>query len=209
MATAIQNVMVWLYRAGAVGVGAALLGGCGARVITPPAGVGDPVTIRVADYGDTTRILWPWYEPADADEPTAWVEYGYGEWGWYANDRMGPARGFAALFLPTDGTLGRRVYRGGPVIPEPWYGDGWYDIAVERADVAVVLAELDARYQAAIETEIFNDGRGMTFVRDDTRYHLWHHSGTEASAWLREAGCEVRGLGLVAAWRVKEPREER
>lgn len=62
------------------------------------------------DHGRHASLLM---ERADG----SMVRYAYGEWEWYALGRTGPARAFAALFVPSEAALGRKELAG-PLTPE-------------------------------------------------------------------------------------------
>ncbi|MEO1534381.1 MAG: hypothetical protein AAFS11_02305, partial [Planctomycetota bacterium] len=185
----------------------AVLAGCRFS-ITPPASPADPVTVYLVDYGDTSRVWLP------AAEPGSFVEWGYGDWRWYANDKKSLLYGAVIFIWPTDGAIARREWAG-----SPWASterdrprdeiDGYatwvYELPVERSASDALLASLQARYDAQIETQIYNERRETWFVRDDTSYWLGHQSSSVMADWLEELGADASGFTVKARYRVREP----
>lgn len=184
-----------------------VLGGC-RYTITPPESVVDPVTVYLVDYGDTGRVWLPVPE-----QPGTFREWGYGDWRWYANDRQSLLYGAVVFVWPTAGTIGRHDWAG-----SPWGESGerreireeiagyatWvYEVDVERRLAEVLLADLDERFESRGETELFNERRKMSFVKDDSSYWLGHQSSSVAAEWMRALGCEARGFTLKARYGVR------
>ena len=170
-----------------------LAGGC--ATITPPAHPADPVTVYVVDYGRHASLLLP--EPGDQ-----WVEFGYGEWGWFAEDRENLLRAPLILLLPAQGTMGR-----GPAV-EPGPDPGWmgaeqvFAIAVARADATALRDRLHAPFQDNA-AKIHRNEHGMEFVPVRDPYCLFHNCNSELAEWLRALGCRVRGVVLLANFRLR------
>lgn len=184
-----------------------VLGGC-RYTITPPESVDDPVTVYLVDYGDTGRVWLPVPE-----QPDMFREWGYGDWRWYANDRKSLLYGAVVFIWPTAGTIGRHDWSG-----SPWGSSGasreirdeiagyatWvYELDVERGRAAGLLAELEERFESQIDTELFNDRRKMSFVKDDSSYWLGHQSSSVAAEWMRELGCSASGFTVKARYSVR------
>ncbi len=194
------------FALGGLGV-VAMLVGC-RYSITPPSSAADPVTVYLVDYGDTSRVWLP------AGEPGSFVEWGYGDWRWYANDRRSLLYGSVVFLWPTDGAIARREWSG-----SPWASPGrdrpreeidgyatWiYELPVERSDADALLASLQSRYDAAIESEIYNERRLTWFVRDDSSYWLGYQSSSVMAGWMEELGAEASGFAVKARYRVGEP----
>lgn len=186
---------------------AGVLGGCRYSV-TPAESVVDPVTVYVVDYGDTSRV---WLPTGDAD---SFVEWGYGDWRWYANDRRSLLYGSVIFIWPTDGAIARREWSGSPWgssgrdRPRPeidGYATWIYELPVERAAADALLGSLQSQYDAQIESEIYNERRETWFVRDDTSYWLGHQSSSVMADWLEDLGADTRGFTVRARYRVREP----
>ncbi|MBX3401852.1 MAG: hypothetical protein KF699_00410 [Phycisphaeraceae bacterium] len=178
----------------------AWIGGCG-MTITPPADVSDPVSVFIADHGIHTSLLLPRDDGRIA-------QFAYSQWHWAALDQDQWYRSPFALLIPNDGTLGRRDFPGpcdyacvhdsleklGRHPPM----QALYEVRVERAAAAEVLAMLDARWESQANGNIFNERRGLTFVRDATRYSLAHNCNHEVASWVRALGCRVSGAAMTA-----------
>src|SRR5687768_11373806 len=80
------------------------LSGCTTTIIPPPSPQ-HPTTVFLLDHGRTPSLVLP----TDDGQMT---RYAYGDWTWYALAKTGVWEGFAALFLPTQGALGRKVMDG-------------------------------------------------------------------------------------------------
>ncbi|MEM9166144.1 MAG: hypothetical protein AAGB48_03885, partial [Planctomycetota bacterium] len=144
----------------------------------------------------------------------AFVEWGYGDWRWYANDRGSLLYGSVIFLWPTDGTVARRAWDG-----PPWGGGGageprdeiagyaeWvYELDVDRSAAAELLASLESRYDASRGTEIYNERRRTWFVRDDSSYWLGHQSSSVMAGWLEDLGVDADGFTIRARYRAREP----
>src|SRR3954465_6678501 len=89
---------------------ALLVGGCSARIV-PPAHVGDPVPVFVADYGRHSSILIP-------DDDGKLLEFAWGDYEWFAVNHNHPGDAFVAMFCSRGSTLGIRWLKTGPERPD-------------------------------------------------------------------------------------------
>ena len=69
--------------------------------IIPPVNPIIPVNIYLVDYGLHARLIL-------TDERKKCLEYAYGDWRYFALNQQDWLTGAAALFLPTQGALGRK-----------------------------------------------------------------------------------------------------
>ncbi len=178
---------------------------CVGYTVRPPEIVADPAHVFVIDYGDTSRLWLP-------EDTGGFTEWGYGDWRWYANDQTNLLYGIIVLTWPTSGTLGMHVRQTGP-----WGSDGVllsdlagyaqlvHEIDVERAKMEALRAELHERYESQRSTEIYNERRQMSFVKDQSSYWMGHQSTTVMAGWLREMGCKASGYSLRANYHVRPP----
>lgn len=178
--------------------------GCGMTVYAPE-DLHDPVSVFIADHGVHSSLLLP-----RADGKIA--QFAYSQWHWAALDQDDWYRSPFALLIPNDGTLGWRDFEGpcefecvcdrlhklgrDPPMEE------LYELQVERTAAAKVLAELDHRWKSQSNGNVFNEKRGMTFVKDATWYSIAHTCNQEVAQWLREMGCKVDGVAKTADIRV-------
>lgn len=135
------------------------------------------------------------------------VRYAYGDWNWYALQNQSVWDGFAALFWPTPGTLGRAVIESAATADGMRRALGGavevYLLEVERSASDRLLARLDEAHDRARQTGPVVQSYGLTFVRDPQRYTYFNNSNHRTAAWLRELGCEVRGPAFASRWRVE------
>jgi len=178
---------------------------CVGYTVRPPEIVADPVEVYVIDYGDTSRLWLP-------EDTGGFTEWGYGDWRWYANDQTNLLYGIIVLTWPTPGTLGRHERATGPwddeghLLPDlVGYAQLVHEIDVERTKMEALRTRLHERYDAQISTEIHNERRQMSFVKDKSSYWLGHQSTTTMAAWLRELGCKASGYSLRANYHLKPP----
>jgi len=180
-----------------LGVAFGFLGGCG-WTVTPPPVPREPGDVYISKYGKHTRV-------ALQLDQTRLVEYGFGDWRYYAEGEKGIWRGAVAITTPTEAALGRRIlaHTADPVEFVRRSGaDRSERIVVERDRVERLVSELDARYRANIDTEIHPEDTAFSFVKDDAPYHLAYNSNHQAADWLRQLGCEVGGNAVLSNFRV-------
>jgi hypothetical protein len=169
--------------------------GC-ATVLTPPAIVTDPVTVYVTDYGRHSSLILP--------RGGGYTEYAFGQWEWFAQGKTGLLRGPLVVMVPGQSTLGRRGL--GEIANEGEAsrkadGASARALVVERAKAEALVAELDARFEAEIETRIEGPD-GMEFVKDPRVYTMLHNSNGVTADWLRQLGVGVQGSALRSNFRV-------
>lgn len=176
---------------------ALFLTGCAYRV-TPPLNPREPATVYIADYGYHASLLLP-------RGSATWVEYGFGEWGWFAEGNTAWYRGVPILF-GARGALGMRPIDAEEDELAQQYSPSikFQPVTVEQAAVDKLLNRLDERFGHGGEPT-FNPAASMSFVPDRQRYSLAHHCNTAVAHWLRELGCQVTGDALIADFRIMRP----
>lgn len=204
--------MAWMRVAWvALAVAAMAVPGCGIS-ITAPADPADPVSVFVADHGIHTSILLP-------RENGKIAQFAYSQWHWAALDQDHWYRSPFALLIPNTGTIGRRDFDGpcdyecvrdrlerlGRTPPM----QSLHEVRVSRAAAAKLLGELDHRWESQSNGNVFNEKRGMWFVRDSTRYSLFHNCNHEVAEWVRSLGCEVGGGVMMADVTVRNGQRDR
>jgi hypothetical protein len=156
--------------------------------------------VFISQYGMHSRVAVP-------IDQTRMVEYGYGDWRYYAEGEKGPWRGLVAIATPTDAALGKRslsLTRNSDTFRLSAGADRSERLEVEQGRVNQLLGHLEGRYQANIDSEIQPANSLFSFVKDALPYHLSHNSNHQAADWLRRLGCEVRGNPVNANFRVVE-----
>ncbi len=183
------------------------LAGCG-MTVTPPAMAEPGVAVFIADHGIHTSLIIP----RDDDRL---AQFSYSRFDWAALDQDQWYRSIPALLIPGAGTLGTRDFPG-PATREnlthqfelanshpPVQSIELIHVTREARDR--VLSELDARWRASESTAVFNQRRGIVFVKDATSYSLFHNCNHEVASWLRGLGCRVSGAAMTAEVTVRRP----
>ena len=80
---------------------------CCTSTVTPPPPPADPTTIFLLSEALHTGVVLP---PDPPDDPGGYVEFGFGDWSWYALGNEQWYNAFATVLWPTQGTLGRREF---------------------------------------------------------------------------------------------------
>lgn len=181
------------------------LWGCTTTIIPPSAEyvADDPVHVHIADYGRHSSIMLPL-----DDDDERMVEYGFGEWRFFALDDEGVGGVARALLVSSDGTLSRR-YVDGPFTAENLQRillfDHLHTFRVHRDDAIGLRHKLDQRYDEHLDTEIYNQRSRLYFVKVDEPYSLANNCNPVLARWLEQLGCELRGPALLSSWRVRQP----
>ncbi len=122
-----------------------------------------------------------------------YVEYGYGDWDWYALNCDRWYHVFDTILWPTQGALGRRSYaaRNPDELRIQVAGVEWEPLRVSRRDVEALVLDLDARYEAARATEVYNESSRMHLVQIPEGFWCCHGCADATAEWLRRLGCSV------------------
>lgn len=178
---------------------AVLLAGC-ANTIHPPEPAAETRRMYLLDIGRHTRLA---FGLPDGE----FVEYGYGEWRWYAKMEDSWWRAPPALFWPTQGTLGRRQWRGPRAearLLAEYAGLNVLALPAAEGKVAALVARLDRAFRRESARMIYNRVYELHFVPFDRSYSLLNNSNHAVKEWLEQAGYEVRGSGMFARWQLAE-----
>jgi hypothetical protein len=179
------------------------ISGCTIHV-QPPTQVQDPVKVYLVDSGDTGRL---WLPNTNDPEPT-YTQWCFGDWKWFALNDQNPLYGLVVFVVPTPGALGRA-----PAAGPPTNASGQprvpceviHEITVEWARARALNYTLATRFRLQIDTEIYNQERGLWFVQDKDVYWLLNQSSTQTAYWLQALGCQVHGFTLIANFSVAPP----
>lgn len=178
-------------------------GGCAWEVTPPvvPPGA-ETATVFVTDYGRHARLGLP------VGDRTV-VEWGFGDWEYYAMEKTGPASSVRAISPFGRSALARREFHGVGGDAGEFSGSAGgvrtAAIKVERAKSDALFLDLESRWRRGREVEaVRRDTDGLEFAAGEERYHLLHNSNKKTAVWLRELGCEVRGVPVISNFRVSE-----
>lgn len=78
-------------------------------MVTPPSAVADPAVVYVIKEALHTGLVLPPTEGA-LGSPDSYVEFGFGDWGFYALGDNGVCGAITAVLWPTREALGRRRF---------------------------------------------------------------------------------------------------
>lgn len=172
---------------------------CSPATIIPSINSINPVNVYLIDYGFHSRLILP----NDRDKC---LEYAYGDWRYFALNQQDWLTGAAALFLPTQGTLGRKLKNCDRLHSSAARKDNsLLSITVEKTNVTRLLKLLNSYFDRPATMQIENPHTGMTLVPYDRTYTLLHNSNHEVVHWLQDLGCRVEGFVLWANFRVEIP----
>ncbi|MCK5941001.1 MAG: DUF2459 domain-containing protein, partial [Planctomycetes bacterium] len=132
-------------------------------------------------------------DPGASGHPEQYVEFGFGEWGWYALGADSWYDAFGAVLWPTRGTLGRRTFGArdaGQLRRGAWWAT-LSPVTVSRSRAAALRRRLQARFDAARKQVVVDRRLGFKFVPADGSYWLPHNCADVVAGWLEELGCEV------------------
>ena len=172
-----------------------LLSGC-TNTIHPPDVPTEDRKAYLVDLGRHTRL-------ALGTPDGEFVEYAYGEWLWYARMNDQWWRVPAVLFWPTQGTLGRQVWRApraGARFADRYAGLIVLELFADERKVDALIARLDRAFNDRSSHLIRNDIYGLDFVPYHRPYSLIYNSNHAVKEWLEELGFEVTGSGMFAEW---------
>lgn len=167
---------------------ALLLASCTALVTPPPRGADDVEVLLVDEAWHKGLVL--------ATDDGTLVEWGFGDWAWYAQGRSAWYDVFATVFWPSSGTLSRREWDPGERASREPESVVVLHVARERA--TRLHARLSAEFERARATLVHNDAWRTDFVRHESSYWLFHDCHDATAAWLEALGCRVEP-GLVRA----------
>ena len=122
-----------------------------------------------------------------------YVEFGFGDWAWFAERRESMARLFPTLVLPTRGTICRRTVPGasaGELLPSTVEGEV-FELRVDRRRVTKLRDRLESWWYAEPGDFAFDPDRGLAFQEAAWRYSMYWNCYDAVARWLRELGCEV------------------
>ncbi len=165
----------------------ALFAAC-TSTVTPPAHVDDPVLVFLLEEAMHTGIVLPPLD--DGDE---FVEFGFGEWGWYALGHDSWYHVFATVLWPTQGTLGRRTFgaRTADELRARVRQAELSPIEVSAAKAAALRRRLQQQHDERREEALERPEYGQVFVPFDRSYWFAATCADVAAEWFVELGCDV------------------
>ncbi len=152
----------------------------------------------VTEYGRHSRVALP-------SGRSTFLEYGFGEWNFYAREQ----RGFLSTLRAGAG-LGTGAFSRRELVPAPdgtlgppqTGGTRSASLQVERNAATRLRERLEARWAANQPRVIVRSADGVPVSSDPQRYHLFANSNHAAADLLRELGCRVTGFPILSNFRV-------
>jgi hypothetical protein len=164
-------------------LGLALVG-CTSTVKAPSA-VGQPATVLLIRDALHRGLLLP--------DESGYVEFGRGEWSWYALGKDSWYNVFATVLWPTRGTLSRREHRSrdaaGVRAAMPWAE--FEEFVVDRDAAEILRARLAEEFAAGQAESIYQPHLRMTFVPTTSSYWFLDNCADAVANWFGELGCSV------------------
>lgn len=165
--------------------------------IVPPGMPGNGENVYVSQYGWHTRLALP------AAQDGHYIEYGFGDWAYYARGERGLLVGLEALFFSSNSTLSRRV------VPVPkqknlrlsFGSDQSVSLKVSGSKVEVLQQELEEAWAANAGSHLQRGG--LSFRKLEQDYGLLYNSNHQTARWLKRLGSEVRGVTILGDFEVK------
>lgn len=175
------------------------LAGCGA--VHPPSHTVDPVNVYVADYGVHSAVMLP-------IGGTHYIEYAFGDWGYCAENRVGPNDAIGALICSNASAFGRRFIemKPGQAYPTPASPQPKviFPVQVSRKYVQEVEEKLAARYKKYEKTVVHNADNDTDYVRDDEHYSFLHSCNHLTADTLRKLCCQVDGPTIFSSFHLAD-----
>lgn len=169
----------------------ALVSGC-TSLVTAPQGVADPVEVFVLEEAMHTGLVLP-PDPSASGSPGQYVEFGYGDWSWYARGNDAWYDIFSTVLWPTQGTLGRRTFGASTAeeLRRRAYWTRLTPVVVSRAQAGELRRRLQQEFDALRKQVVVDRRLGFKFVPFGGAYWLPHNCVDVVAGWLEELGCEV------------------
>lgn len=163
-------------------------------VVTPPRSPERPTTVFVLREALHVGIVLP--TGAGAAEP-GFVEFGFGEWSWYALGNEAWYRVFPVVLWPTGGTLCRRTFaaRDEAMLREQCAAAGREldAFTVETRAAEALRTRLGEQFAAAVAqgASVQRPELGMEFVPSSESYWFANTCADAAARWCEDLGCTV------------------
>jgi hypothetical protein len=175
--------------------------GC-TSTITPPSDVADPTTVWLLREAMHTGLVLPPPRPG-----APFVEFGFGDWSWFALGNDAWYQSFATVLWPTQGALGRREFAAGDG-DELRRAASWAElepVVVSSERVQALRGELQEAFAARLADAVHQPHLGWTFVPapDDLGGYWFANTCADAAAtWFEALGCEVNWVPIRSSLQV-------
>lgn len=163
--------------------------------IVPPEPAQETTTVYISVYGRHTRLALP-------DERGQFVEYGFGDWRFYAEAERNLLTAVQALLFSTGATLSRRELTppGDSELRHHFYSNRTEAIDVPAKQARQLRESLQLAWNQAQGEQL--DQGTLSFRRSPIHYSLFHNSNHQTARWLEQLQCDVRGVPFWSNFRV-------
>jgi hypothetical protein len=156
--------------------------------IRPPANPLEPTTVLLLREAMHTGLVMP-----SPDRTGEYVEFGFGDWSWFAlgNDAWYDA--FATVLWPTRGGLGRRTFLAANVdaLRARVYWADLQTVEVPGARMRALRDALQQQWTAGLPNAVEQRRLGWTFVPSERSYWWANNCADVAAEWFEALDCEV------------------
>jgi hypothetical protein len=170
---------------------AALAFGC-TSTITPPPNPEHPTTVFLLREAMHAGLVMP------REGGAGYVEFGFGDWSWFALGNDSWYHVFATVLWLTAGTLGRRTFTARDEA-ELRARASWADlspVAVDGDRMRELRNNLQQQFDAAAANAVSRPELGWTFVPMDRSYWFANNCADVTAEWFEALGCHV-GWALI------------
>ncbi len=181
-------------------VGLFAVTGC-TSVIYAPKSPQDPVVAYLLMDDRHRGVLLP---RADG----GFVEYGYGDWDWYAQNYDNWYHALDTVLWPTQGTLGRRfsTARNGEELRRQFHWMQLHELVVARKDMEALRKELADVFAKGSDKQVYNERYRTTFVPHDDSYWCLYNCNDAMTSWCEKLGCSVSWVPICLDLAMGKPR---
>jgi hypothetical protein len=156
--------------------------------IRPPANPPEPTTVLLLREAMHTGLVMP-----SPDRAGEYVEFGFGDWSWFAlgNDAWYDA--FATVLWPTRGALGRRTFLAANVaeLRARVYWADLQELEVPGARMRALREALQREWAAGHANAVRQPRLGWTFVPRERSYWWACNCADVAAEWFVALDCTV------------------
>lgn len=162
--------------------------GCNSTIAGPPPPP-DPCTVFLLHEALHQGLVLP----PSPGEPGRYVEFGFGDWSWFALGNDAWYDVFATVLWPTRGALGRREFDASTPA-ELVRAANWATlspIVCSTQKVAELRQRLQAQFDAASAEVVERRDLRFRFVPTAESYWFPNHCADVTARWLEQIGCTV------------------
>ena len=133
------------------------------------------------------------------------VEYGFGDWNWYALGRDRWYHVFATVLWPKAGCFARREHPEGDLtaLRQRLASVRLLVVAVPQARVLALRDRMERGFADRAADAHWNPRHGMLFVPCERSFWFANTCADQVADWLRELDCEVSWVPIRVGFRLQ------